>query len=175
MTERHAVIEKRVADAICGALASWMEAPLHSMAYDDAARAAMAAVTKGDDNNYCPRCEGIGDDPVDTKVGGNCRLCGGNGWNPTAASIEATTPVAHGTEAIGPQTVMPKDSPCATSAAAQSWPSEEDIARVLWETEYDADQYKWADAENIEKHSYRVMARAVLARCADHSLMKGPK
>lgn len=35
---------RAVSDAICGALASWMEEPLHLMAYDDAARAAISVL-----------------------------------------------------------------------------------------------------------------------------------
>ena len=35
-----------IADEICAAGADWLEAPLHQMAYDDMARAALAMVRK---------------------------------------------------------------------------------------------------------------------------------
>lgn len=37
---------RAVADAICEALANWMEKPLHLMAYEDAARAAMSEMER---------------------------------------------------------------------------------------------------------------------------------
>ncbi len=51
---------KRVADAICGASAAWLPVPANGMAYDDMARAALAAVLsdlQGDaeDNLYAWR------------------------------------------------------------------------------------------------------------------------
>jgi hypothetical protein len=46
-TPPNALVE-RVADRICEALASWLPEPLHRMAYEDAARIALAATPLGE-------------------------------------------------------------------------------------------------------------------------------
>lgn len=48
MAEHNKKSEQEVADAICSALSSWHPEPLHRMAYEDAARAAMDAHSTDD-------------------------------------------------------------------------------------------------------------------------------
>lgn len=94
--------------------------------------------------------------------------------NADRKSIEPPPPDAHGSEPSKPEAVMPKDSPCATSAAAQAFPSEEEIAQLLFDKL--STEMRVIDPEIGDPlRECRYAARAVLALFADHSLMKGPK
>jgi hypothetical protein len=87
--------------------------------------------------------------------------------NADRKSIEPPPPDAHGAEPSKPEAVMLEDSPCATDAAAQSLPSEEELAKVIYDNIETQDTWE-GNYVNTTK-----AARAVLALFAYHSLAGG--